>query len=278
MSEKENSQRLTLGQAIKDLGWFWWLFTCIVGGPSILSIHQTIFVDFQLTDLLQWIVDGYENLVTRLHTIILPMVEPIFDWVETVLGWELTLYPHWVPLFALISIPALSIIRATDFKNDFKGFFGGLIFLVGGLTGSVIGGTVPTDGTDDAQLYGAAATIFMPLCLVFALSLLGAGGKVEYRVFPAFLGAVVGTTALVVLFARLLNRFGLSRGFGLAGLGIAIILFGIIGLLTQFSKPRYPARAKEPDPRQVKISLTMLGGPITGGMILLVDWMLKLMN
>jgi hypothetical protein len=43
------TEKLTLRDTIKDIGWFPATYSAVVGAPSILSIAQTVFKEWRLT-------------------------------------------------------------------------------------------------------------------------------------------------------------------------------------------------------------------------------------
>jgi hypothetical protein len=48
MAGTDKPERLTLGEALKDFGFFSMLFAVTVSGPSVLSPLQAVFVDHKL--------------------------------------------------------------------------------------------------------------------------------------------------------------------------------------------------------------------------------------
>lgn len=114
MTEQETQapEQITLGDAIKDLGWFSWLFAIVVAGPSILSILQAVFVEHRLIAAFQWIVDGYNAIVSVLGAVIEPLVQPLINWLNEQLDWRLTLHPFWRPAFVLGMIGVGAKFRA----------------------------------------------------------------------------------------------------------------------------------------------------------------------
>lgn len=71
-AEQAQPSQLTLLAALKDLGWFSGIFATVVGAPSILAIIQAVFIDYNLIPLLQWIVDGWNQLLYFLSMAIEP--------------------------------------------------------------------------------------------------------------------------------------------------------------------------------------------------------------
>jgi hypothetical protein len=62
----DTMRKVTLREALKDVGWLPALYTTVVGGPSILAILEMAIDGFQLVPAVQWIIDGY-NQITRLN-------------------------------------------------------------------------------------------------------------------------------------------------------------------------------------------------------------------
>src|SRR5262245_26826642 len=103
--------KVSLWDAIKQLSWFPGSYSTIVGGPSVLSMVQSLFNEWRLTPALQWIIDGYHQLTAQLASYVEPLIIPVISWVNSVLGWHLVLTPIWRPLFLLFSIGIVAAAR-----------------------------------------------------------------------------------------------------------------------------------------------------------------------
>jgi hypothetical protein len=103
MADAGKPERLTLDDALKDFGFFYALFVFLVSGPSWLSLLQMVFIEHRLVDALQWIVDGYNQIVGVLGAVIEPLLQPAINWLNGAFDWRLVLMPHWRPL-ALLSL------------------------------------------------------------------------------------------------------------------------------------------------------------------------------
>jgi|CXWL01.1.fsa_nt_gi hypothetical protein len=93
------------------MGWFPTLFAALVGGPSVLELVQYAFPHFQLTPYLQWIVDGWRQLMAVLGAVIEPPVELLLSWLNDWLDWGLVLDPVWRSLFALSMVLLMAVVR-----------------------------------------------------------------------------------------------------------------------------------------------------------------------
>lgn len=123
MVDAAKPEKLTLGEALEDLGWFPLLFAVAVGGPSILAILEQVLVNHQLVPALQWIVDGYNRIMTVLGAAVEPLVQPAIDWVNARLGWSLTLDPVWRPVFALCMVLVMAFVRTSIRHGNIAGAF-----------------------------------------------------------------------------------------------------------------------------------------------------------
>jgi hypothetical protein len=111
MADETKPEKLTLGEALKDLCFFPILFAVAVGGPSILAILEPVLVNHQFVPALQWIIDGYNRIMAVLGAAVEPLVKPAIDWVNAWLGWSLTVYPVWRPVFALCMVCVMAAVR-----------------------------------------------------------------------------------------------------------------------------------------------------------------------
>jgi hypothetical protein len=104
-------EKVTIRQAIKDLGWMPKLYSTLVSAPSLLSILQAVLKEHRLTPAFQWIVDGYSQLTAVLAAWIEPWLAPVIAWLNTLFGWHIVLNPIWRPVFLLWVLPASAIAR-----------------------------------------------------------------------------------------------------------------------------------------------------------------------
>ena len=111
MATQASTTRSKIWDAIQDIGWFPAFYSWIIGGLAVIDILQTA-LDFRLTRLVQWIVDGYQKLTTLLAAIIEPLIMPVIHWINTILGWHLVLDPIWRPTFLLCSLMVVALARA----------------------------------------------------------------------------------------------------------------------------------------------------------------------
>ena len=103
--------KLTLFGAAKDLGFFFWLFSAVVGAPSVLSLFKTVFVDLSFSGFLETLIAGYRELLDTIAGLLEPIATAVIHRFGTWLDFELELQPHWQPLFVLISIFITANIR-----------------------------------------------------------------------------------------------------------------------------------------------------------------------
>jgi len=248
-------------QGLKDFRWFPLIFSALVGGPSILSIVQQVFVEHQLIGLLQWIVDGYNDLMSLLGVVLEPLFAPFIRRLNDQNDWDLHLYPHWRPLFALSMVLVMSLVRSE--RQAGKAGSGYLVLLAFGfpaLIGSLMAGLCPISGGWWVQ--GVSSL------LAFGLI----GGFVTMVAFgPDKWIAGCGVVTVLLFTAGVGLSFipGLQRGAGMFALGICIALLGL-----RF----WVAGRSEEDATFTRFGLTILGGFTCAGAILLADWIVKILS
>lgn len=276
MADQAKPEKLTLWEAIKDLGWFPLALAVIVGGPSILAILEEVFVKHQLVPALQWIVDGYNRVMAVLGAMVEPLIQPAIDWINARLNWSLTLDPVWRPLFALAMVFVLGLARAA-WREGAQGQAVGVALGMGlgALLGAVLAGIVPSDGGWWAQGLRAAAPVasFLSLWgLTIAVRQINRGNAEEtgpsiifYLYF--FLSTFVYAGISFALAAGLSSWPDLAAGAGVIALGWVIAVLGIWFLSLGLSG--------DGDRYQTRVGLTILGGFIAAGMTLAADFGLK---
>jgi hypothetical protein len=265
MADAAKPDKLTLGEALKDLGWFPILFAVAVGGPSILSIIESVLVDHQLVPALQWIVDGYNRIMAVLGAAVEPLVQPAIDWVNARFGWELVLDPVWRPVFGLMMAFFIPMIRAL-LKSGIFGIvpiLGGSVGILAVLAVALCLGLFATGSGWVTQGIVAAAP-FAAVMFLSALVHAAWGRWAEVRE-----SARIFTGSSIMLFAF---AAGLSFVPGLASSAGVFTIGGVVmtmGLVTATAGLAFGNRIYS------RVGLTVLGGFATAGLILAADWSLK---
>lgn len=234
-----DAPKLTLLQAVKDLGWFSSLFATAAGAPSILSILQKVFIDHRLVDALQWIVDGYNTLVGLAAHVVEPALDPIVSWLSSITGWNLQLHPHWRPILVLNLIFYVSMVRTIAPKSLL--FFSGIVAAI--FTSLAIG-LMPIDGGWGVQ----AAIAALPVAVFMLFSMID-----SFEISVVSVGIIM--TALVAGIASALTFApGLQQGAGIVTLGSVVIAMGIFALTLG-------------DRAGMRLGLLVLGGFLAAGLI-----------
>jgi len=285
-------QTLTLRDAIADLGWFWALFAAVVGGPSILSLLQMIFVEHRLIDALQWIVDGYNGIAAVLGALAEPLLAPAIAWLNGLFDWNLVLHPHWRPLFMLAALPVTSIARDAWRRESNAHASEPLALGVGAAIGVIAAGLAPLTGGWWAQGLIAAA----PVAMFFLASELASIvrnllARPINRDPPSggwgLLLAAVAAALAFALGAGLSFAPALRNSAGLAALGALVVFLGAMGVASGLNE----AAARTPEANanvektlrnaelsSVRVGLTMLGGFVTAAFILAADFGVKALS
>lgn len=168
----ERIETVTIPSALRDIGWIPLLFSTIVGAPSILALLQ-MALEFDLTSSLRWIVQGYNALTEVMGRVFEPLILPVVRLVGTLLKIDLSLYPHWRPLFLMGMVVATSITRAALPTNDrLASFLLWMLMATGALIGAVVAGLAPPDSGAPAQLLFAASPFFGIVVAVASLQLI----------------------------------------------------------------------------------------------------------
>ena len=272
--------RLTLPEAVEDLGYFWGLFSTLVGAPSILTIFQMIFLEHRLIPALQWVVDSWNELMALLGAAVEPLLQPLVDWINAQFDWSLALDPVWRPLFALGIVFAMAsfrgawpgaksahIVRAIVMSAFFFGVTG-LCALVGAVAASL----VPNQSVWWAQGLIAATPTAMfvfgaGLGLTGAVALVSKWGA-AMGTFAVFCVAslVFGLIAFTVAAALSLIP-AVAHGAGLLGLGGLVMAMGLIAMRGGLRRSVLV---------MTRVGLITLGGFLAAGLILTADLILKM--
>lgn len=282
------AQNYTIGEGFKDLGWFFWTFALLVAGPSVLSIMQAVFVEHQLIAALQWIVDGYNGIIGVIGAAFEPLIQPAIDWINARLNLQLTLQPHWKPLFVLVTILTGTIIRLSlGMKSNFVLLFSMTLATIGTLLGAIVAGLAPLTGGWWVQGLAAAA----PAAGLLSGGLLGGlignlftrqqtteQQRQSMRDTPRTLLLIVAW--LFAIGAGLSFVPGLRSGAGAITLGAGIFLIGLIsvalGAFISFTQRQNPSTEGAGLVRGAyRFGLTLIGGFVVAGLILAADAFLR---
>jgi hypothetical protein len=302
---------LTLLQALKEIGWLPALYASIVGGPSLLSILQTVSQilhrDFRLSGALQWIVDGYNELTAYLSALVEPFATPAINWLNEVFNWHLTLYPHWRPLFLLVSIFAITRFREewrfawgfADLPNIIfsrtmlrsAALFRCALYVAWILVGALIAGVLPPQPTWWLQgtLAALPMSFFAAATRVYSLTMLMVvpqqqkrdirrlflvRGKPVHVPLRTRLAQVTRQSPTILLFATVcwVAVFTLAATFSFVdAIGPAAGIVTIVGMIVAYALWLLSgAHAGD-----VRSGLSMLSGFITAGMVVAADALVK---
>lgn len=308
MADAAKVEKLTLWQAIRDMGWLPMLLFGL-GGFSILAIlEQAVFHQpFELVQILQWPLDGYHRVMVLLGAIVDPLVQPAIDWVNARFAWSLTLDPVWRSMFAMmimLPLAALRSRRAVGRLKEASAHF--LVTGIAALLGAMLAGLASGDGGWWTQGLRAAAP-------TMAFAVLGGLAIVGRALTSGNEGAQETLLGMVIVAPLLgLGAFGLAAGLSLvpwlaaSASTVTVAFFMVlmsVGLIHDGLKEarlpidRLPISAKSDDPadqrrlRQeeeqweqeekedkrasLRFGLTMLGSFVAAGLILAADCVLK---
>ena len=277
MSDARPEQMLNFREIRNDLGWFTALFSTVVGGPSILSLFQTVFVEQRLIDAFQWIVDGYNGITATLGAWLEPAILPIISWLNGMMAVELTLQPHWRAVFVLTSVVVIGYARRIwrDGEAVTAVLFASGVS-VGALIGAIAAGLTPLAPVWWVQALIAAAPI-AALCAAFIVAV------GIYKLFKGILsGAWVdidfiwsGKMALTLIACALFYGALMSRdpdlgsGAGVISLGFLFFVIGMMSVVVGVAGA---------DRSAARFGVILLGGFLTAGLILLADFVVKLLS
>ena len=282
MSRSDQSESVTLKEAYDDIRWAWVTFVSLINAPSILSLLQMIF-EHRLIDALQWIVDGYNDIVGQLGAIVEPLVRPFLAWLNARFDWSLELYPHWRPLFLLLAVMASSGIRnAWRFGARAVAITHGLGVIGGALVGALAAGLLPLDGSWWSQGLAAAAPVTAFYAFAGAQQLLTSPNSALRWWHLALLIPVVGGL-MFAIGAGVSFVPGLSTGAGILALGLLVLAVGLSnlwgGLFRSDWRQTYLQRDFAGAQRyQIQFGLTAVGGFVAAGLIVAADAIVKMLS
>jgi hypothetical protein len=280
MTAPASGRPLRAKQALSDFGWFYALFATFVSAPSLLSLLQAVF-EHRFVDALQWIVDGYDQIVAVGAAYIEPLLAPIVSWLNETFNVNYGLHAHWRPAFVLSMVIVMSFVRTSSREADLDPLMRLLYVALWapGLTliaavGALYVGLVPLDSGWYAQARIAAVPVSVIALIPALIGLTStdeADGKSE--LLANLRGALVALGLGVLAFgvAALLSLYpGLARGAGVVTLALFVCVFGLYYLVDGLRRPQRPdALAKK------RMGLTMLGGFATAALIVAADMALR---
>lgn len=248
----------------------------IVGGPSILAILETVFVDHQLVPALQWIMDGYNRLMAVLSAVAEPLIQSAIEWLAAQLNWHLSLAPVWRPLFALGMVVVLGDSR-TRLRDGRLGhaITNGICLGSGLFVGAAMAGVAPSSGGWWAQGLRAAAPVFCVMAMASLVDIASdvARGDREHlskEIVELTLGAPLVGSGVFAMAAALYFIPGWAGSAGVIVLGVVVVLLGAFFLARGLIRNgnRFDTR----------FGLTVLGGFFAAGLILAADFGLKVLG
>lgn len=261
-------RRLTLWEALRDLGWLP-LLIMGVGGLSIVDIlEQAVFYDLSLITPFEIALNGYRRITNLVGEIVEPLLQPAIDWINSQWRQHLHLHPLWRSVFLLQLVFVGSMFRmSTRAKMWFDSIVQIVVLVPGTLVAALVTGTLPITGGWWAQgLIAAVPTTILVVTNGLLVSITAYASadpaKPRYLVvrFCAF-GLMVGIVAFLAgAGASFLLGGGYPGVFVLAGL---ILLYGFFVLSAGL---RIGSRAN------CRLGLSILGGFIGAGLILVSNW------
>lgn len=279
----EVKEKLKHWAALKELGWLPFLLMG-VGGLSVIDILETaVFGDLGLITPFQIVLDGYHRITSLIGALSEPMVQPAIDWLNVRFDWCLKLQLFWRSLFLLAMVFVLGAARANSYEDNWRKAV--LILIVGGfgaITGAAIAGLLPPTGGWWAQGLTAAAPLALmvfasgiadAMAMLFAWSSKRSVGRQLEGSFYAviFLGSLAFLGGAGLSFVP-----GLSEIAGLTTLSAVIAGLGALFLYLA----GYAVRSGDAPSGVVlfRIGLSLLGGFVAAGLILLADWAVKALS
>jgi hypothetical protein len=292
-AEQAQPFRLTLLAALKDLGWFSGIFATLVGAPSILAIIQAVFVDYNFVPLIQWIADGWNQLLHFLSMAIEPGVIWIIQIINNLVDLNMELHAHWRPIFALSMVLVMSSVRQDWTQGRNLRAFKFLIIntCVVLIISISIGLSPPNEPVTFASQLVNAATLFKDagwiLSFLWGLfanfvvisPLIGSAYVLFIKHAPVFTPYLVSVFTFPFFLIFNLNWFlGINifeMGLGINGFQVAILMQGLLIAWTGIRYIRSGFSGNNIG--RVRRGLTILGGFVTAGLIVSTDAILKLL-
>jgi len=270
---------VTLRDALDDVGWFWLTFTSLVSAPSILSLAQMIF-EHRFVEALQWIVDGYNDILAFMGGAIEPLVRPVIDWLNQALNWRLELYPHWRPLFVVTMLVGAGAVRnAWQLGAYSVAVTYGAGWTLGALIGALGAGLAPLGGMWWSQGLAAAAPVAMTYAATGVQQIVFS--RHAFLRWPHLIGAVAFVSLLTFAVAAGLSFApGLSDGAGVLTIGLLVLYLGVSNLWIAFFHRRLTETwtGTSSDATQVyqaRFGLLVVGGFLAAALIVAADAVIR---
>jgi hypothetical protein len=265
--------RLTLKQAIDDLGWFWGVFTSLVNAPSLLALLQMVF-ELRFVDAVQWIVDGYTDIVGWIGATLEPFLLPLIERLNLLFGWSFELQPQWRPLLLVALIPATSLARQAWRPATKDDVIEPLAIGLGAIMGVLAVAVVPLDGRWWTQ--GLIAALPIGAALLFYEATIHATNLFKAPINRDPFGALF-MLPYVAAFSALAFALGagfslapaLREGAGIIALGVMVFALGCLSLANGLSLG---------ERNDARMGLTMLGAFVAAGLIVGADALLKIIS
>lgn len=185
----------TLRDVLKDVGFFWAIYSVLVGIPSVIVLARSIGFERDLIQPLEMIIDGYGELFAMLGALVEPWAVPIYERIGERFDWSYEPHIYWRAIFVLQMLYPIFLLRYHGRRRPLR----------------------------------AAAYVLSVAPLILALSL--AVGFAPARV--AYDSAIVAAIAVFLLGKTMLlyGLFADSREYTSAGLTITSPLVGALLIL-----------------------------------------------
>lgn len=251
-------------ELIKDFRWF----SATIGGLSIVSILQAVFVDHDLAQVLQRVVDAYNVILAIVTGIAEPALTWTADVISDALHVDVTVQSFWRSLFALAMVFVVSVSRSLWPESKRSAgialSFGGL----GAFLGAAISGVMPLAGGWPIQ------AVLASLPISAALIGIKLGESMAEADFDPYITISWLTTTRFSSFALALGAAGALvlpslAGWGLGALALAVACMGTIFLVVGLT---------ERDLQLARLGTTALGGFAAALIFLLSDLALRALS
>lgn len=256
-----------------DLTYFWWLLGVLAGTPSIISIIQMVYVEGQLIAPIQSVMDAYTQTLEVLGAVAEPWIHPFLTWIGGLFGWDLTLHPHWRPIFVLMMVYAISYARGV-LRDDLHPIntSAGLLMVPCVAIGTILAGSVPLE---PHWLNQGLITLLATLGIMVAWKLAHLIGFAMAGYGQSFLRELVWEAPTMLL---VMGAFAFGVGSGISFIpGMASIAgFLATGLfILWFAQATFAAGAGDLSHTDTRIGLMIVGPFIGAALIYAADWAIR---